>query len=150
MPTNLVPGKKEGGWRGLRRKREIEFRLLPFYTWNSTPFRSHSFTVYPVSPLHVSIYRLMIYHFPLSFFCRGEITTQLRTPRLDSNTSDLLNEVTILPGISSDIPITILKRIGGRISICISKSRDRLLSCACTCVHVLRYSPLFECSRLHR
>lgn len=43
MPTNLVPGKKEGGWRGLRRKREIKFRLLPFYTWNSTPFRSHSF-----------------------------------------------------------------------------------------------------------
>src|SRR4051812_44492970 len=75
------------------------------------------------------------YHFPLPFFCRGEITTQLRTPRLDSNTSDLLNEVTILPGISPDIPMTILKRIGGDQHLRLQKQGSTTLLCMylCTC-----------------
>jgi hypothetical protein len=53
----------------------------------------------------------MIYHFPLPFFLsRDTVTTLLRTPRLDSNTSDLLNEVTILSwnkfGYTDDDPET--------------------------------------------
>jgi hypothetical protein len=54
----------------------------------------------------------MIYHFPLPFLLSGRdnYTTPFRTPRLDSNTSDLLNEVTILSwnkfGYTDDDPET--------------------------------------------